>query len=313
MILSLKGTGGMESIFSLLLNNQEYLILLATVMGLSFVAKKNNVFVPVYEFLARNIKSKRAVVALTSAVSGVLPINGRVVISAGILDTLAPKNKKREKFGIVDYLATHHYYFWSPLEKTVILPIAVLGITYTQFLGRVAPLLIAALIFIMFYIFSVLKEEDIELSITRKKTSVEEDKQQFVSYAKTLAVVALIIVLGNVISKYSDFIVSFVEATRQDGLLIVALIAGFLGSLALGSSSKFGGFTAIAVSIFGIEYLPLFFAVDYAGYILSPMHKCLAIGKSYFGTPIKKYYSVLASYAVLIVLVGVVSFLTVDK
>ena len=303
----------MESIFSLLLNNQEYLILLATVMGLSFVAKKNNVFVPVYEFLARNIKSKRAVVALTSAVSGVLPINGRVTVSAGVLDTLAPKNKKREKFGIVDYLATHHYYFWSPLEKTVILPIAVLGITYTQFLGRVAPLLIAALIFIMFYIFSVLKEEDIELSITRKKTSVEEDKQQFVSYAKTLAVVALIIVLGNVISKYSDFIVSFVEATRQDGLLIVALIAGFLGSLALGSSSKFGGFTAIAVSIFGIEYLPLFFAVDYAGYILSPIHKCLAIGKSYFGTPIKKYYSVLASYAGLIVLVGVVSFLTVDK
>ena len=303
----------MESTLSLLLNNQEYLILLATVMGLSFVAKKNNVFVPVYEFLARNIKSKRAVVALTSAVSGVLPINGRVVISAGILDTLAPKNKKREKFGIVDYLATHHYYFWSPLEKTVILPIAVLGITYTQFLGRVAPLFIAALIFIMFYIFSVLKEEDIELSITKKKTSVEEDKQQFVSYAKTLAVVALIIVLGNVISKYSDFIVSFVEATRQDGLLILALIAGFLGSLALGSSSKFGGFTAIAVSIFGIEYLPLFFAVDYAGYVLSPMHKCLAIGKSYFGTPIKKYYSVLASYAGLIVLVGVVSFLTVDK
>jgi hypothetical protein len=303
----------MESIFSLLLNNQEYLILLATVMGLSFIAKKNNVFVPVYEFLSRNIKSKRAVVALTSAISGVLPINGRVVVSAGILDTLAPKNKKREKFGIVDYLATHHYYFWSPLEKTVILPIAVLGITYTQFLGRVAPLLIAALIFIMFYIFSVLKEEDIELSITRKKTTVEEDKQQFVSYAKTLAVVALIIVLGNVISKYSDFIVSFVETTRQDGLLIVALVAGFLGSLALGSSSKFGGFTAIAVSIFGIEYLPLFFAVDYAGYILSPMHKCLAIGKSYFGTPLKKYYSVLSSYAGLIVLVGIVSFLTVDK
>ena len=303
----------MESIFSLLLNNQEYLILLATVMGLSFIAKKNNVFVPVYEFLSRNIKSKRAVVALTSAISGVLPINGRVVVSAGILDTLAPKNKKREKFGIVDYLATHHYYFWSPLEKTVILPIAVLGITYTQFLGRVAPLLIAALIFIMFYIFSVLKEEDIELSITRKKTTVEEDKQQFVSYAKTLAVVALIIVLGNVISKYSDFIVSFVETTRQDGLLIVALVAGFLGSLALGSSSKFGGFTAIAVSIFGIEYLPLFFAVDYAGYILSPMHKCLAIGKSYFGTPLKKYYSVLLSYAGLIVLVGIVSFLTVDK
>ena len=292
----------MESTLSLLLNNQEYLVLLATVMALSFVAKKNNVFIPVYEFLAKNIKSKRAVVALTSAVSGVLPISGRVTVSAGVLDTLAPKNKKREKFGIVDYLATHHYYFWSPLEKTVILPIAVLGITYTQFLGRVAPLLITALIFIMFYIFAVLKEDDIELSITKKKTSVEEDKQQIVSYIKTLTVVALVIVLGNVISQYSDHIVSFVESARQDGLLIVALIAGF-----------FGGFTAIAVSIFGIDYLPLFFAVDYAGYILSPTHKCLAIGKSYFGTPLKKYYSVLTSYSGLIILVGIVSFLTVDK
>jgi hypothetical protein len=165
----------------------------------------------------------------------------------------------------------------------------------------------------MFYIFAVLKEDDIEISITKKKTSIEEDKQQFIGYAKTLAIVALIIVLGNVISKYNEFIVSFVETTRQDGLLIVALIAGFLGSLALGSSSKFGGFTAIAVSVFGIEYLPLFFAVDYAGYILSPVHKCLAIGKAYFGTPLKKYYSVLTSYAGLIVLVGIVSFLTVDK
>jgi hypothetical protein len=303
----------MESIFSLLLNNQEYLVLLAAVMALSFVAKKNNVFIPVYEFLARNIKSKRAVVALTSAVSGVLPISGRVAVSAGVLDTLAPNNKKREKFGIVDYLATHHYYFWSPLEKTVILPIAVLGITYTQFLGRVAPLLFAALVFIMFYIFAVLKEDDIELSITKKKTSIEEDKQQIVSYVKTLAVVALIIILGNVIGQYSDHVVSFVESARQDGLLIVALIAGFLGSFALGSSSKFGGFTAIAVSIFGIEYLPLFFSVDYAGYILSPTHKCLAIGKSYFGTPLKKYYSVLVSYTGILVLVGLVSFLTVDR
>jgi len=95
--------------------------------------------------------------------------------------------------------------------------------------------------------------------------------------------------------------------------LIVALLAGFLGSLALGSSSKFGGFTAIAVSIFGLEYLPLFFAVDYAGYILSPVHKCLAIGKSYFGTPLKKYYSVLLSYTSILVLVGIVSYLTVDK
>ena len=33
--------------------------------------------------------------------TGVLPIKGRVTVSAGLLDTLAPKDKKkREKFGL---------------------------------------------------------------------------------------------------------------------------------------------------------------------------------------------------------------------
>lgn len=312
MTLSQKETGGMEFILSLLLNNQEYLVLLAAVMGLSFLAKKNNVFIPVYAFIAKHVRSKRAVVALTSAISGVLPINGRVTVSAGVLDTLAPNNSKRKVFGIVDYLATHHYYFWSPLEKTVILPIAVLGITYAQFLGRIAPLLIAAITFTLFYIFAVMKEDDIEINVKKKTTTKEEDKQQLSNYLKTIAVVFLIIVLGNVVKLFDSDISLFVENARNNGLLIVALIAGFVGSFALGSSSKFGGYTAIAVSIFGVEYLPLFFAVDYAGYILSPAHKCLAIGKSYFGTPLKKYYSVLLSYTGIITLVGIIGFLTTD-
>jgi hypothetical protein len=299
----------MESILSLLLNNQEYLVLLAAVMGLSFLAKKNNVFIPVYAFIAKHVKSKRAVVALTSAISGVLPISGRVTVSAGVLDTLAPNNEKRKVFGIVDYLATHHYYFWSPLEKTVILPIAVLGITYSQFLGRVAPLLIAALVFILFYIFAVMKEDDVEINVKKRVFTKEEDKQQLISYLKTMIIVFLIIVLGNVVKLFDQEISLFVEESRNNGLLLVALIAGFIGSFALGSSSKFGGYTAIAVSVFGVEYLPLFFAIDYAGYILSPTHKCLAIGKSYFGTPLKKYYSVLLSYTGIITLVGIVSFL----
>ena len=53
--------------------NQEYLILLALVMGLSFAAKRTQVFLPVYAFIARHVRSKRAVVALISLVSGVLP------------------------------------------------------------------------------------------------------------------------------------------------------------------------------------------------------------------------------------------------
>ena len=88
---------------SLITDNQQYLILLATVMLLSFWAKKTQVFLPVYKFIADKVKSKRAVVALISLVSGVLPVNGRASISAGALDTVAPNNEKKKVCGIIDY------------------------------------------------------------------------------------------------------------------------------------------------------------------------------------------------------------------
>ena len=152
----------MEFTSSLLLANQQYLILLASVMALAFAAKKTQVFMPLYTWIAKTVKSKRAVVALISMLSGVLPISGRVAVSAGALDTIAPEDqKKRKNYGIIDYLSTHHFYFWSPLEATVILPMAALSISYWELIGLVWPLLATALIVILFYIFKVLKEDDI--------------------------------------------------------------------------------------------------------------------------------------------------------
>jgi hypothetical protein len=94
----------MEITTNLITDNQQYLLLLAIVMGLSFWAKKTQIFLPVYKFIADRVKSKRAVVALISLVSGVLPVNGRASISAGALDTVAPNNEKKKIFGIIDYL-----------------------------------------------------------------------------------------------------------------------------------------------------------------------------------------------------------------
>ena len=75
-------------------------------------------------------------IILTSILGGVLPIPGRVALSAPLLDAIAPPDKKkRSAFGIIDYLSTHHYYWWSPLEKTIILPMAALGITYREMLS----------------------------------------------------------------------------------------------------------------------------------------------------------------------------------
>lgn len=296
--------------------NQEYLLLLALIMGLSFSAKKTQVFTPVYRFVAKKIKSKRAVIAILSTLSGVLPINGRSSVSAGALDTLAPhgdnNKKQRANYGIIDYLSTHHYYFWSPLEATVLVPMAALGITYKQFMGRIWPLLITAVVVILYYIFRVLKEEDIDISFTNEKQTVSwrQDRKQIFSYVRTLVFVFVVIVLGNLAKANADLMNSLVTFAHDRNLLVLTAIGGFLASFALGSSAKFAGITALSTSIFGIQYLPLFFAIDYAGYMLSPSHKCLSITKSYFGTPVKDHYRAVLALVIPVICVGILTYLT---
>lgn len=307
----------MEFTSSLLLDKQQYVLLLAVVMAISFIAKKTQVFLPFYAWIARTVKSKRAVVALISAVSGVLPISGRVAVSAGALDTIAPTDvKKRKNFGIIDYLSTHHFYFWSPLEATVIVPMAVLGLSYWELMSKLWPLLATSIIIILFYIFKVLKEDDIEIVIPDKKdrkkekeewqkqADIKADRRQLVDYAKTLVFTSLVIILGNIVKANFDTIEAWVKSANESNLIVLVAVVGFLASFALGSSGKFAGFVGLSTSVFGPATLPLFFAVDYAGYMLSPTHKCLVVGKSYFKTPLKDYYKAIFTLVGPLVLVG---------
>jgi hypothetical protein len=307
----------MEFTSSLLTHNQQYVLLLAAVMALSFAAKKTQVFLPFYSWIARTVKSKRAVVALISLASGVLPISGRVAVSAGALDTIAPEDvKKRKNYGIIDYLSTHHFYFWSPLEATVLTPMAVLGISYGAFMSKIWPLLATAIIIILWYIFKVLKEDDIDIVIPDKPLKKKEkepwqieadskrDRRQLVDYAKTLVFTALVIIVGNIVKANYDSIKSIVESAHEHNLIIFVAFVGFLASFALGSSGKFAGFVGLSTSVFGPATLPLFFAFDYAGYMLSPTHKCLVVGKSYFKTPLKDYYKAIASLVIPLMLMG---------
>jgi hypothetical protein len=129
------------------------------------LAKEYQLFAPAYAYVKNTFRSNKFVVVLLSAVGGILPIEGRVTVSAGLLDTVAPKNGPgREKMGIVDYLATHHYYMWSPLEKTVIIPVAMLGLTYTAWIGLIAPLLVVSLAFIFWYIWYQVKDEEVAIT-----------------------------------------------------------------------------------------------------------------------------------------------------
>jgi len=326
------------------------LFLIVFVMMIAGMIKENNLFSDVFAFLKRSIKSNRAIVALFSALTGVLPIKGRVTVSAGLLDTLAPKDKKkREKFGPIDFMSSHHYYFWSPIEKTVILPMAAFGLSYTAFLGIMWPLIAATFAYIIWYLVYMVKDTDIALAETKKKIKVSRITRYVFPYImgvsaviagvnflwafglltlyyiivtqtfnwkkllgyvdwKIIAWVAVIIILANTTRLYTGEIKDFIGNTGIDmnspvGFGAISLLAfGF--AWVLGSSSRFGAIMVILTSLYGIQYLPWFFAVDFAGYILSPMHKCVAIGKMYFGTKLSYYGKLLGGWALLLVTIS---------
>ncbi len=284
---------------NIILNNQWYVLYLACIMIMSAYVQRNGLIYPLLNKLTVFVPSKRLFVVVTSAVAGILPIAGRVSVSAGILDTIAPKDERRKHYGIIDYLSTHHYYLWSPFEKSVIIPMAVLSLSYTEFMQLMWPLTIIAIVVPFVLIFTLLKEDDVIVQKQKQEcTEVEWLNWQL------LVAVAFIIMLGNYVREHTDAIKVFLE--DNDLSIVSAAWLGFVGSFLLGSSSRFAAFTAILASIYGIEYLPLFFAVDYTGYMLSPTHKCFAIGKMYFNTSFVTYYTHIILLCSLIIAVAII-------
>jgi len=343
--------------YSVLYNGQIYLLLIVFVMMIAGMIKEHGLFKDIFCYFEQNLKSKKAVVAVVSALTGLLPIKGRVTVSAGMLETLAPDKGccGREKFGPIDYVSTHHYYFWSPLEKTVILPMAAFGLSYTAWIGIIWPLLAVSIAFILAYLIWGVKESDIELGDCGTEVKVSRitryvfpyiagvgaiiagidfiwafgsltlyymfctktfDPQKLLGYVdwKLIGWVALIIVAANLAVQNTDNIKNFLGNAGLDintlsGFVLLSLFS-FAGAFALGSSSRFGAITVLMASIYGLEYLPWFFAVDFVGYLISPMHKCVAIGMLYFGTKLRYYATILGLWGGLVITTaGLVTFL----
>ncbi|MFZ9204428.1 MAG: DUF401 family protein [Candidatus Nanopelagicaceae bacterium] len=296
----------------------------------------NEVFVA----LRNTFKSNRLVVAATALAGGVLPIEGRVIMSAPLLDSIASdKAQSRSKFGIVDYLSTHHYYWWSPLEKTVVLPMAALGLSYTQMLGYTLVPLLITLGFAGVFIFKYVKETDVEIIQETRSFSWNRLLKGWAPIVATMwflvcygdpdmpylfsvwfgglaayysficndwkwgryinwkftGLAAIVLALAAVFSKIKEPVMEYLHVTSAQGsaALVACSVVGFLASFAMGSSGKYAGIVSLLAKAFGVQYLTWFLCVEYAGYIISPMHKCLMIGQQYFGTPIRKYYSIL--------------------
>lgn len=333
----------------ILIKGQEFLVYLIFIMFVTGILKEKGYLMDIFRLLEQKVKSKKMVVFLVSLFGGILPIPGRVAISASMLNSIAPvDNKKRKKFGIIDYLATHHYYLWSPLEKTVIIPMAVLGLTYVQFMSYIWPLLLISGLYITYYVVSL---DDDEIDIEVKDEPINSKNIMLVvipflvtimmcvfftnyyfgffcgftlwlvyysnSWKKLLEyinweliwIVAAVIILGNLIGSYSNQIEGYVKQYNNPQYLLIICVLSFLSSFLLGSSAKYASMVSLLTSVFGLHYFVLFFTLEYAGYLISPSHKCLPIGQKYFHTGFMTYLkalivwiSIMITYALLTII-----------
>lgn len=284
--------------FLILFEGMWFVLLVAAIIFVVNLSSKKNYLLPFYKFLEKRIKSKRLLLLLLSAISGVLPIPGRTIISAAMLDTVSPNDDRRKHYGVINYLSTHHYYLWSPLEATVLIPLTVLGLSYFKFISIVLPLFIVVFTVIIFYVFFILKESDVVINNFNKAGKTKKLKWDLLLY------VSLIIVISNIVKQYSESISNYIVENGSSVELAGALI--FVSSFILGSSGKFAGIVSLLTSVFGLNYLPLFFSLGYSGYLISPMHKCLIINKKYFNLSIRHYVFLLL-ISTLLITVGYIS------
>jgi len=345
------------------LDDEIYLFVLISIMIVSGIAKEKNLFAGTYGFLKSKFKSNRVVIMLLSFVSGILPIEGRATVSAGILDTATGSNgdnASRKKLGIIDFLTTHHFYMWSPIEKPVLLPMAAFGLGYSAWIGMIWPLILVSALFIVSYCWLAVDEHEVVIAECPESTGLWDftkntlpfliaivaymlmggegpeavfpvfgalllyyiittktyDLNKLIGYVNwtTVAIVAVVFASSGYMQEHRAWFEEVVKSIGLDmhtfkGMFYISLLT-FLASFSMGSDGKFAALTVLMASAFGKEYLLWFFALDYCGYLLTPMHECVMIGKRYFGTSLTTYYTALIAWAVLLLSVaGVFTFL----
>lgn len=326
----------------------EVLLILISVMLISGTLKEANAGGTLYSLVSRYMKNPKWLLSLFSAFLGIVPIPGRITATCCVLDSIRDKTKESPKMGIVAYLSSHHYYLWSPLEKSIIITCGLLGLTYYQFMTYMIIPAIITFVFCMVYIAFFVKKEDINFGPIPEKInklslvsifsligvlvagacgvsmlplmggcaiflllinmrSVNFKKVYTFLDWKVLIIATLALLLSAIIGVYSKFIVEFVKSNAGQLSIPAVVCLSFFASFLMGSSAKFAAMTGSLCLIYGVQYLPLFYLVDYCGYLISPAHKCLPIAQAYFKTPVLSLSKVLGIQALILVIYGAIS------
>lgn len=324
------------------INSLTYVLAFMLIYNISAIMKANNIILsgmkPVLIKLPESVQ-----IFVVSSLCGVLPVPGRMMVTSSCLSCMLTETNNRT--GSVAYLSSHHYYLWSPLEKTVIIPIAVLGITYIEYMKYMwVPL---GILMLYTYILTryVPNIQDLDkikynlsscidmivlvccLILTGLRDSIQISNLSIpvlvltstgylsylcIKYSEGLSIkypirdalwIGFFIICGVYIKSHAEFFKEIVSSQS----LVCSLVASFIISFLMGSSSKFVGLCVITTSVFGMQYFVLFFLVDFAGYILSPIHKCLPIVIAHFKAPVLSMYRDLVIICVILILYGVFS------
>ena len=330
-----------------ILEQQIFLTTLISIMIIVGVFKTNHTLDGVYSLARKYITNTRLFVFIASTIYGILPVPGRIGIATGMFDTCTDKTSDRKDLGVLAYLSTHHYYLWSPIEKSVIIVLASTGLGYFEFLKLMSPYIAVMLVMIMYYTFFVMKPPKlVDMSRGRGSiidpmllftgvgsccTGVVDVRVFFPLYAlytiikyrpknihkfidwKLIGVAALVITASTYIKSHTDDILNILSIINTQYGLHVALIASFLAALVLGSSSKFAAITSMMVAVYGVMYLPIFYIFDFCGYLLSPAHKCVHIGKLFFRTKLVAFYKVVGIITLILILISIINTMMLNE
>lgn len=286
-----------------------YVLFLSAVMVFTGYINDYNISYKIHEKLIHKIKNTKLLLVIISMVSGILPIPGRVIASAGLLDSLIGKNTPwRKDFGILNYISTHHYYLWSPIEKSVILPMGALGLSYFQFMGYIWPLLAISFALLLGFLWLGFPNISHENIVLPNKNEIPQKIPNPIKYLnfKMLGFITSVFIITNILRNNSHMLIDIFMGYNFANLFIVS-VTSFILSFILGSSGRFAGIVAGLTTIYGIEYFVLFFAIQYSGYLISPAHRCNFITLTYFNTNIKKYVAILLLWCILNISYGVLT------
>jgi hypothetical protein len=327
-----------------LLIKEAFLLVIASIMIAVGILKDNKVLHPTYYYIQKYIKNKKLMLCVMSTVYGILPVPGRITVATGMFDTCTRASKDRTELGILAYLSTHHYYLWSPLEKSVLLVLAGTGMSYIDFIGAMGLYIGLFLGATYYYVVFVMKDVT-ALIKDFAEPPVKGDWCKFVdmlvlvtgivlccmqifnvlyffpSFAaymiiryrptlrsvwkcvdiKLLVAIAAVIGISFTIQQHTEDIRIVAEQLATLYGIHIGLVISFFAAILLGSSSKFAAITVIMTSIFGVMYMPLFYIVDFCGYLLSPAHKCVTAGNMYFKTKFIAFYKIVGIISLILI------------